>query len=191
MRLTAQSEPIILMEVMPAAMVASLLLLTYFVFAAGVGLIVRQNLEGTSTLRVPEDDAAVMETCNHSSIVRDPSVASASGCIDLYPNIISADLLAEDEERYGAVFCGYFIGMTDLYGSVSLHVSIANDTALETLPNPAVVDLTLVACTEWPVAGEEFGSCDEDWAPVLNQVRSKVCGTRSRGRTQLSLAFLV
>lgn len=176
MRLTAQSEPIILMEIMPAAMVASLLLLTYFVFAAGVGLIVRQNLEGTSTLRVPEDDAAVMETCsNHSSTARDHSVASASGCIDFYPNIFSTDLLEGGEERYGAVFQGYFIGMTDLYGSVSLHVSIANDTTLETLPNPAVVDLTLEGCTEWPVAGEELGSCDEGWAPVLNQVRSKVC----------------
>lgn len=181
-RLTAQSEPIILMEVMPAAMVASLLLLTYFVFAAGVGLIVRQNLEGTSTLRVPEDDAAVMETCySFPSTVSDSSVASASGCIDLYPNISSTDLLEEDGERYGAVFSGFFAGMTDLYGSVSLHVSIANDTALETLPNPAVVDLTLEACTELPREGEEWGSCDEDWAPVLNQVRSKVCCLLGRG----------
>ncbi len=41
MRLTTQSEPKILMEVMPAALVVSLLVLTYLVFAGGVALIVR------------------------------------------------------------------------------------------------------------------------------------------------------
>lgn len=40
-RLTTQSEPKILMEVMPAALVVSLLVLTYLVFAGGVALIVR------------------------------------------------------------------------------------------------------------------------------------------------------
>lgn len=41
MRLTAHSEPKILMEVMPAALVVSLLVLTYLVFAGCLVLIVR------------------------------------------------------------------------------------------------------------------------------------------------------
>ena len=44
-RLTAQSEPKILMEVMPAALVVSLLALTYLVFAGCIFLIVRYNTD--------------------------------------------------------------------------------------------------------------------------------------------------
>ena len=44
-RLTAQSEPKILMEVMPAALVVSLLALTYLVFAGCIFLFVRYNTD--------------------------------------------------------------------------------------------------------------------------------------------------
>ena len=180
LRLTTRSEPIILMEVMPAAMVVSLLLLTYLFFAAGVGLIVRHNLVGTSTLSAKEDEAPGGGCRSNFTHNPDPAIPSAFGCTEFYPDIFSTPLLAppseEEEEdlaagtKYGAVFSGDFAGMKKLYGSVSLHASFANATTLESLPDPAVVDLTLEACTEGPEEGGESGVCEEGWAPVLSQV---------------------
>lgn len=164
-RLTTQSEPKILMEVMPAGMVVSLLALTYLFFAQGCGLIVRQNIQGTSTLNVPEYDGA---SCGESGAVPvpNPTTASAAGCT----NFSSENSEGFLSSPHGAVFNGYFAGMTDLYGSVSLHASFENDTALESLPDPAVVDLELSACTDGPGDGENWGTCGEGWAKVLVQV---------------------
>ncbi|CAN0144399.1 unnamed protein product, partial [Laminaria digitata] len=152
-RLTAQSEPIILMEVMPAAMVASLLVMTYLVFGLGIALIVRDNLRGTSTLAAPPGGVDGCSSSGSGSSGSsgssgggsgsDGTDASASGCTsfdpvsDLSPLWLlssSASLTpSATAPRYGAVFSGNFTGMTDLYGSVSLHASFANGTTLASL----------------------------------------------------------
>ncbi|CAM9510104.1 unnamed protein product [Ectocarpus sp. 8 AP-2014] len=63
-RHTTQSEPVILMEVMPAALVISLLALTYLVFASSVFLIVWFHLRGTTTLAVgPGSGEGAAELC--------------------------------------------------------------------------------------------------------------------------------
>lgn len=223
-RLTTQSEPKILMEVMPAALVVSLLVLTYLVFAGGVVLIVRHNLRGTSTLGVAGTGAGYLctdtatNTSSSSSATSsrggvyvvgidgpDPDSPSAAGCtvfsptlsglsFDAAPLSSSSSSLADDDGdsgsssagRYGAVFSGQFSGMTDLSGSVSLHVSLADEEVLASLPDPATVDLALEACTGGATAVEgaeeeeegeeegvvelEWGTCSEGWQPVLFQV---------------------
>lgn len=223
MRLTTQSEPKILMEVMPAALVVSLLVLTYLVFAGGVVLIVRHNLRGTSTLGVAGTGAGYLcaaatdassssssssATSNGGGVYvvgidgPDPDSPSAAGCTVLSPALAelsfdaapltssssssSSSSLANDGDsvRYGAVFSGQFSGMTDLSGSVSLHVSFSDAEVLASLPDPATVDLTLEACTGGATAVEgteegeeeggvvelEWGTCSEGWRPVLFQV---------------------
>lgn len=197
------------MEVMPAAMVLSLLVLTYLVFASGIFLIVRHNVQGTSTLDVPGTGGA---NCDGGDAGPTPGTASAAGCtrfassptgeIFLDPtgsstttsgvvgdgSSLSSLLPVIDEEedgertsrealsalaaagRYEAVFSGYFEGMSDLYGSVSLHASVKNETVLKSLPDPAAVDLVLEACTEGPGVGQEWDFCEGDWVPVLHQV---------------------
>lgn len=247
MRLTTQSEPKILMEVMPAGLVVSLLVLTYLVFAGGVTLIVRYNLRGTSTLvaaaapagttglgalcaavgglsststwpsavtgDVTSAGSATTATAGGVFVVGidgpDPDSSSAAGCTVFSPGALSELSLdaptpssssfsmvddGEGNSRYGAVFSGQFSGMTDLSGSVSLHVSVSDGDALSSLPDPAVVDLALEACTGEPMTaaggdssgsdggsgaegegeGEEelaWGTCEGGWQPVLFQVR--------------------
>lgn len=128
----------------------------------------------------------------------DPNSPSASGCTVFSPGIselsLDAPLLSSsstadadadadaDGARYGAVFSGHFSGMTTLYGSVSLHVSVADDEVIESLPDPATVDLALEACTGGPTAAAdgvteeagvvelEWGTCEDGWQPVLFQV---------------------
>ncbi|CAM9863725.1 unnamed protein product, partial [Hapterophycus canaliculatus] len=259
-RLTTQSEPKILMEVMPRGLVVSLLLLTYLVFAGGVTLIVRYNLRGTSTLvasAAPAGTTGLGALCaaggglSSSSLSSpsaavtsgsgttiasgggterafvvgvdgpDPDSSSAAGCTTFSTGSLSelsldapttsssssSFSLADDgtgaggdgDGRYGAVFSGQFSGMTDLSGSVSLHVSVSDEEALSSLPDPAVVDLALEACTGEPMtaaaaavgegsggesssdsgsgaeegeeAGEElvWGTCESGWQPVLFQ----------------------
>ncbi|CAM9688099.1 unnamed protein product, partial [Ectocarpus sp. 12 AP-2014] len=209
-RLTTQSEPVILMEVMPAALVVSLLVLTYLVFACGVVLIVRFHLRGTSTLAMgPEAGNGAGELCAWGSSSTatvttsggegdifiigadgpDPHSPSAAGCTVLSPGLselsldshllssslsTSSSLTDADEERYGAVFSGQFSGMTDLSGSVSLHVSFADTEVQESLPDPATVDIALEACAAGVTAGVgditsqavlEWGVCEEGWQP--------------------------
>lgn len=128
----------------------------------------------------------------------DPDSPSATGCTTFSPAISglsfdarpsSSSLAGEDDgsgaPRYGAVFRGQFSGMTDLSGSVSLHVSFDDPGVLESLPDPATVDLALEACTAGPtVAGGggggggavapvleyEWDTCEEGWQAVLFQV---------------------
>ncbi|CAB1115182.1 unnamed protein product [Ectocarpus sp. CCAP 1310/34] len=211
-RLTTQSEPVILMEVMPAALVVSLLVLTYLVFACGVVLIVRFHLRGTSTLAMgPGAGNGAGELCAWGSSSTatvttsggegdifiigadgpDPHSPSAAGCTVRSPGLselsldspllsssssTSSSLTDADEERYGAVFSGQFSGMTDLSGSVSLHVSFADTEVQESLPDPATVDIALEACVAGVTAGVgdstgqavlEWGVCEEGWQPVL------------------------
>eukprot|EP00752_Nemacystus_decipiens_P015668 g13982.t1 len=233
-RLTTQSEPKILMEVMPAALVVSLLVLTYLVFAGCLVLIVRYNLRGTSTLAVMAATGAgslcaggsPTTTSSSNAYVAgvdgpDPSSPSAAGCTIFSPDMselsldappfsssltasttsstageadADADADADSGARYGAVFSGHFSGMTKLHGSVSLHVSFADAAAIESLPDPATVDLALEACTGGPTAavaegvgvavgapadGNEedeggveklaWGTCENGWQPVLSQ----------------------
>lgn len=178
-RLTAQSEPIILMEVMPAAMVASLLVMTYLVFGMGLSLITRYTLEGTSTLPAPMGDGGV-DDCSNSSSIDYSGGASASGCTLFDPTTLPSSLspwwllspspTSSAETPYGAVFTGNFAGITDLFGSVSLHASFASNAILASLPDPAIVDLNLEACVGGAGDGGEWGDCEEGWEPVLFQV---------------------
>ncbi|CAM9270799.1 unnamed protein product [Ectocarpus fasciculatus] len=219
-RLTTQSEPVILMEVMPAALVVSLLVLTYLVFACGVVLIVRFHLRGTSTLAMGpgagegagelcawgSSSAATVTTSGGEGDVfiigadgPDPHSPSAAGCTVFSPGLselsldfpllsssssTSSSLTDADPERYGAIFSGQFSGMTDLSGSVSLHVSFADTEVQEALPDPATVDIALEACAAGVTAGVgesssqadlEWGTCEEGWQPVLFQARTMFC----------------
>ncbi|CAB1115189.1 unnamed protein product [Ectocarpus sp. CCAP 1310/34] len=112
-RLTTQSEPVILMEVMPAALVISLLALTYLVFASSVFLIVWFHLRGTTTLAVgPGSGEGAAELCarRSSSTVTittsggegdvfiigahgpDPHSPSAAGCTVFSPGLSGLSL---------------------------------------------------------------------------------------------------
>lgn len=142
----------------------------------------------------------------------DPASPSAAGCTVFSPLISELSLdapplssssltapnsstagtdAADGVARYGVVFSGHFSGMTTLYGSVSLHVSFEDAGVIESLPDPATVDLALEACAGGPTAavaegvggvpdesgGEggvvelEWGTCEDGWQPVLFQVR--------------------
>ncbi|CAM9373117.1 unnamed protein product [Ectocarpus fasciculatus] len=88
-RLTTQSEPVILMEVMPAALVVSLLVLTYLVFASGVLLIVWFHFRGTSTLAMgPGSGDGARELCTRGSSFT-ATVSTSGGEGDVF--IIGAD----------------------------------------------------------------------------------------------------
>lgn len=137
----------------------------------------------------------------------DPDSPSAAGCTVFSPGISELSLDAPplsspssssstagadaDADaggaRYGAVFSGHFSGMTKLYGSVSLHVSFADAGVIDSLPDPATVDLALEACTGGATAADgtrddggggedeavelEWGTCEDGWQPVLFQVQ--------------------
>lgn len=186
LRLTMHAKPKILMEVMPAAMVASLLVLTYLVFAAGCVLIVRHNLLGTSFLDVPGEGGG---SCpGSSSISAGSNAPPAVGCTQFSSEYIaevsSACLLTSLSSDYGATFKANFSGLSGLYGSVSLHATFENETVLNSLPDPAVVDVFLEACTER--MEREFGECESGWEVVLCQVRfatylARVCADFVQG----------
>ncbi|CAM9831325.1 unnamed protein product [Choristocarpus tenellus] len=167
LQLTTHAEPKILMEVMPASLVVSLLVLTYLVFAGGCGLIIRSNLVGTSTAVVPNgghacpwNDAAAMSSSSAPA-------PSAIGCTEYSPQVSS----------YMAVFNATFTDLDDLYGSVALHTSFQNGSVLPSLPYSAVVDVTLEACVDAPMSEGVPGptvnlmnDCAHGWLPVLTQV---------------------
>lgn len=163
------------MEVMPAAMVMSLLALTYLVFAGGCVLIARRNMRGTATLPIPRDGGGACPWLSSSESSSSMSSSNAAGCTEFAPangslaaSAVSTASSVVLEGSYGALFSANFAGLEDLYGSVSLHASFENETALESLPDPAVVDLFLEACTEDPATVEE--TCGRGWELVLLQV---------------------
>ncbi|CAN0135602.1 unnamed protein product, partial [Ectocarpus sp. 8 AP-2014] len=110
-RLTTQSEPVILMEVMPAALVISLLALTYLVFASSVFLIVWFHLRGTTTLAMgPASGEGAAELCvrRSSSTV---TVTTSGGETDVF--IIGAD--GPDPHSPSAAGCTVFSpGLSEL-----------------------------------------------------------------------------
>lgn len=158
--LTAQDEPIILAEAMPAVAVSSLAASTLALFLVGIGLVLSGILRERSTIDVPwasaESDGAGVggNICGDASTeasVPDPSGApSAFGCTDFSSAMesvlsfdssappssssltaITAMTAARGGRRYGAVFAGDFAGMNELYGSVSLRAAFAGDAFAE------------------------------------------------------------
>lgn len=127
----------------------------------------------------------------------DPSgAASAFGCTDISPSAesllsygsssSSSSLAAATEQqraRYGAVFAGDFAGLDGLYGSASLRAAFADEEAtiasVDALPEPAVVDLMVEACTEG--AATAWGECEGGWKPVLFQVRALCAAVKRPG----------
>ncbi|CAM9671016.1 unnamed protein product, partial [Ectocarpus sp. 8 AP-2014] len=114
----------------------------------------------------------------------DPSgAASAFGCTDLSPSAesllfyssssSSSSLAAAAEQqraRYGAVFSGDFAGLAGLYGSISLRAAFIDEATValvDALPEPAVVDVMVEACTAG--AAGAWGECEGGWQPVLSQ----------------------
>ncbi|CAM9273530.1 unnamed protein product [Ectocarpus sp. 4 AP-2014] len=110
-QLTTHSEPVILMEVMPAALVISLLALTYLVFASSVFLIVWFHLRGTTTLAMgPGSGGGAAELCARSSLST-ATVTTSGGEGDVF--IIGAD--GPDPHSPSAAGCTVFSpGLSDL-----------------------------------------------------------------------------
>ncbi|CAM9899953.1 unnamed protein product, partial [Scytosiphon promiscuus] len=95
-----------------------------------------------------------------------PSTSSSSS--------LTAAVTAGQPQRYGAVFAADFAGLHGLYGSVSLRAAFSDEdnddgdnddeegtataAVVDSLPETAVVDLLLEACTKG--AAGEWGECE-------------------------------